>query len=205
MTPTTYNKPTLGGILPFAVASQQPLGVACDGMDEIWKPVYGYDGLYEVSSTGDVRSVDRIATHQMGGPLKLRGKKLSVHVNPKGYCTYALCRHGKLKTFAAHTLVLEAFVGPRPEGQEACHLDGNRQNPRLDNLRWDTRVENQRDRLVHGTDIRGEKHPKCKLTEEQVQSIRNDSRPIRVIGPEYGIHPATVTIIKKRRNWKWLP
>ena len=76
--------------------------------------------------------------------------------------------------FSVHVLVLTVFIGPCPEGMEGCHEDGDFTNNRVDNLRWDTHQENQRDMVRHGTTnfMPGENHPNAKLTEEQVREIR---------------------------------
>lgn len=71
-----------------------------------------------------------------------------------------------------HRLVLEIFVGPCPDGMECCHNDGNRSNNVLSNLRWDTKQANQADSERHGTRIRGDSHPRAKLTADMVRAIR---------------------------------
>ncbi len=85
-----------------------------------------------------------------------------------------LSKNNKAKTYKVHTLVLNAFVGPCPEGMECCHNDGDFTNNYVDNLRWDTHQENQRDMVKHGTTnfMPGEIHPNAKLTVEQVREIR---------------------------------
>lgn len=104
-----------------------------------------------------------------------------------------------------HRLVLEAFVGPCPEGMEVAHRNGDPSDNRLDNLRWSTPVDNQADRVEHGTDSRGEKHGQHKLTEQDIVDIIRlaDSGASRaVIGRQYGIHPSTVRRIAKGQAWK---
>ena len=111
------------------------------------------------------------------------------------------------QSFRVHRLVLDAFVGPCPEGLEACHENGNRIDNRLSNLRWDTRSNNHQDKLKHGTDHRGSKNPQAKLSEEQVGEIK------RLLGQgvkqvdiarRFNIHKGTVHDIKKGHNWGWL-
>jgi len=89
-----------------------------------------------------------------------------------GYPSVSLTNNSKGHTRAIHRLVMEAFVGPKPEGMECRHLDGNRGNPRLENLVWGTPVENQADRNTHGTSNSGEQHPLSKLTEKSVVQIK---------------------------------
>jgi hypothetical protein len=116
-----------------------------------WRPVTGHEGLYEVSSDGQVRSVDRAVRHSSGGgTYVLHGRVLKPQASGNGYLVVKLSRDGKALTRNIHTLVLEAFSGPCPPGMEACHGDGDRANPALSNLRWDTRSANALDRVRHG-------------------------------------------------------
>ena len=110
---------------------------------EHWKPVVGYEGIYEVSDQGRVRGMER--ADSIGRPLS--GKNLAQNVTRRGYRTVCLCRDGIRSTKRVHRLVLEAFVGPCPEGMECCHWDDNPTNNALTNLRWDTTIENARDRF----------------------------------------------------------
>jgi NUMOD4 motif/HNH endonuclease len=109
-----------------------------------WKPVPGYEGLYEVSTEGQVRSFRRRGT---SGKVLSRG-----HAKRGGYLTVSLLRGCHQSTRPVHSLVLEAFVGPRPEGAEIRHLDGDPTNARLSNLAYGTRSENVLDKRRHGTD-----------------------------------------------------
>ena len=94
-------------------------------------------GRYAVSSRGRVRSGEKILRPGVG----TTGYRATRLVGPDG----------RRRLYKVHRLVLEAFVGPCPEGQEARHLDGDRLNNALENLAWGTRSENAQDRTVHGT------------------------------------------------------
>lgn len=85
-----------------------------------------------------------------------------------GYKTVKI--YGKNKK--VHRLILEAFRGPCPPDMEGCHNDGNPANNHLDNLRWGTKKENAQDKELHGTVVRGEKHPKAVLSEKDIEEIR---------------------------------
>lgn len=118
---------------------------------ETWRPVPGFAG-YEVSDYGNVRSLDRLIPDGYGGLRQARGRVLKPQINRRTGRRMVDLRFGdgrKVRTI--YTLVLEAFVGPRPPGTEACHGDGNPQNDNLANLRWDTRRANNLDRVRHGT------------------------------------------------------
>lgn len=172
-------------------------------MEELWKPVVGFEGFYEVSDHGRVRSVDRLVMHWQGGLRKRKGCLLKASPMPGiGYPRVSL--GGDQINKFVHTLVLEAFVGPRPDGHDACHADGTRTNNHLSNLRWDSRSANMADRQEHGRTQRGERHYRAKLTESQVLSIRADARQRKVIAADYGISIHNVTAIKRRLSWDWL-
>jgi hypothetical protein len=104
--------------------------------EELWLPCPGYEGLYEVSSLGKVRSPRKIMV----------GVKDSA-----GYPTVQLYREGVGTRFKVHRLVCEAFNGPCPEGHECGHLDGSRDNAAASNLAWITRSENTRQAISQGT------------------------------------------------------
>lgn len=122
--------------------------------EEIWKPVAGYEGLYEVSSLGRVRSLDRIVIPRTGRgkgvPYTLPGKILKPSERDTGHLKVWLS-NGEAKVFYVHRLVLIAFIGLPEEGQEGCHWDGDPQNNEVSNLRWGTASENRQDSLRHGT------------------------------------------------------
>jgi len=117
---------------------------------EQWKPVYGYEGIYEVSSHGRVRSVDRTVTYSGGRVRRLKGKVRRTPLNQDGYQVVKLCIHGKCQTRYVHSLVAESFIGARPEGMEVCHSDGNKTNNHVANLRFGTSSDNELDKVRHG-------------------------------------------------------
>ncbi len=120
------------------------------GPEETWKPVSGYVGYYEVSDQGRVRSVDRMIWHNCGREVLYRGRVLRQKMMPRGHRQVTLSRDGDQRTVLVHRLVLEAFVGPAPEGTEGLHWDDDPGNNRASNLRWGTRSENIADRIRNG-------------------------------------------------------
>lgn len=119
--------------------------------DERWLPVPEYEGYYEVSDHGNVRSVDRKIIHSNGITRTFPGRVLKKWQDKGGYWKVGLSKNGELHFRMVHRLVLSAFVGQCPKGMEGCHNDGNPGNPHLGNLRWDTYSNNQKDRRMHGT------------------------------------------------------
>lgn len=146
-------------------------------IDEEWRPVVGYEGYYEVSDQGRVRSLDRAITRQDGTSMRCRGKILKQHLDDSGRFQLGLTRDGHGQTRRVHGLVLEAFVGPRPDGMEACHSDGNCRNNHVSNLRWGTHAENMEDRVRHGVYARSGDYCPAGHLYDRVYFRR--SRPIR--------------------------
>lgn len=175
---------------------------------EEWRPVPGWDGMYEVSSLGRVRSLARVVARSDGRtqtfPAKLR-KACPVN---GGYLAVHLCRNGKPQSFPIHRLVALAFLGPPPPQMEVCHGDGDRRNNELSSLRWGSHHDNLMDRLAHGTDNRGEKHNMVKLCEEDVLAIRAAHAAGGVthadLARRHGVSTSLIQLIIARRRWGWL-
>lgn len=108
-----------------------------------------------------------------------------------------------------HVLVCEAFHGPRLTSRhEAAHGNGENQDNRANNLRWATKLENERDKVEHGNSLRGIKHPLAKLTAPMVIQMRSEYAlggiTQRQLARRYGIGQAQVSEIIRRRAWGWL-
>lgn len=170
--------------------------------EEIWRPVVGFEGLYEISSLGRARSLF-YARKQKPPPRYLRPS-----VRPDGYLAVTLmttpCSPRHPKTI--HRMVAEAFL-PQCEGRNFVnHLDFNRQNNRVENLEWVTNSENLAYSVEHGRNTRGEQVPQSKLNRFQVIAIRRicNSLPHQMIARRFGISVTTVSEIVNRKTWRWL-
>lgn len=117
---------------------------------ESWLPVVGWEGIYEVSDFGRVRSVDRWITHIDGRRVWYPSTIIGLRLGPQGYPRALLCRNSESKWIHLHRLVLEAFVGLRPPGLVACHGNGDPLDNALSNLRWGTYSSNAEDTVRHG-------------------------------------------------------
>ncbi|QZT61281.1 NUMOD4 motif-containing HNH endonuclease [Mycolicibacterium austroafricanum] len=128
--------------------------VAVEGVtpEEEWRPVVDWEDCYEVSNQGRVRSLDRwVANRSSTGRSLMKGRVLAGSIDKIGRPYVRLSRQQVAHRKTVSRLVLEAFVGPCPEGMEGCHNDGNPANNWIGNLRWDTRTNNIYDAVRHGT------------------------------------------------------
>lgn len=171
-------------------------------MTEEWRPVAGYDGIYEVSNLGRVRSIEREILHPIRGHSRLKSRILRPGPVKNGYLAVSLCKDGVKKTHQVHGLVCLAFIGNKSPGLQVAHYDGDKENCRLDNLRFCTAKENAADKHRHGTTVRGERHPKAKLTAIDVMTIRKINKSARAIAEIYGVSPSNILSIRARKHWR---
>lgn len=115
--------------------------------DEAWRPIPGYEGAYEASDLGRIRSLDRITDRGR----RWKGRIMTPTPMRSGYLIVTLWRDGSQTRHLVHRLVLYAFHGLPSPGHETLHANGDRRDNRLANLSWGTHADNQRDQLAHGT------------------------------------------------------
>jgi hypothetical protein len=173
---------------------------------EIWKDIPGYGNHYQASNTGKIRSKDRVIRKYsaVAGKVvnqKYKGRVLNCKPDCTGYVHVHLGVNKKKFTIQIGRLILMAFVGMPENSEECCHNNGISNDNRLENLRWDTHLENNRDRLRHGTYGLGELHPMAKLNSETVLKIYNDKLPGIAIAEKYGVSAKHVSDIKKGIIW----
>jgi hypothetical protein len=169
---------------------------------EEWRQVVGYEGLYEVSNLGRIRSIDRLVIFKTGASRVCKGKIKSTSLL-EGYLSVGLWKDNVAERVLVHRLVLGAFRGPPPPGWECRHRDGNRLNAMLLNLEWGTPKQNGEDRVGHGTQARGEKHGVSKLSTEDVREIRQliGTMTQRVIARRFGVGPDEISRINSGQRW----
>lgn len=164
---------------------------------EQWKDIPGYEGRYQVSDFGQVRSVDRrvrLVAHGVETTRLARGRILKPGPSASGHLSVVL---GKGNTRSVHSLVALAFIGPRPVGADVAHRDGDPTNNAVGNLRYATRSENNRDKVLHG---------RTTLTVEQVQRVRDEAPTLphggkKALALELNTHPCTISdILAGRRH-----
>jgi hypothetical protein len=154
---------------------------------EQWLAVVGYEGSYEVSNFGRVRSYKR-------------GRRLILRERPRnGYLAVVLYTRGVPKTESINILVLQAFVGPKPDGEECLHLDDCKIHNHLDNLKWGTHAEN----IAMRNHAKGEKQGSSKLTKASILEIRamRPTHTLQSIADKFSIHNTTVSGIVRGKAW----
>lgn len=173
--------------------------------DERWLPIAGFEGLYSVSSHGRIRSEPRTVLYETGKRQTVRQRIMSPATKQSGHLSVIL--HGADKQrprLHVHRLVLLAFVGPPPTPLHECaHNDGNPGNNHVENLRWATRSSNHRDKVAHGTDNRGEAHPRCTISDETVRKIRASTERPKAIAEALGVNFKSVCAIKAGTTRRW--
>ena len=180
---------------------------------EIWLPVAETEGLYEVSNTGRVRSLDRFIEYKQRGKTvrRLQKGKLLSNSSDAEYQVVKVCYKDRHEYVRIHKLVAIAFV-EKVEGKNYVnHIDANKHNNRADNLEWVTQKEN----IIHArkmglcSDTIGEQHHNSKLTEDDIRWIRENDKATnggkmlrKEIAKTLGISVTTVTHIANRKTWK---
>lgn len=172
-----------------------------------WKPVVGYEGLYDVSSTGEVRSVPRPVMNK-GVPTKRMtgGRLLALTKMRTGYIYAHLSVANKPKMVAVHRLVVEAFIGSIPPGMTVNHRDGIKSNNAVENLEIATQAENVRHAELAGLrDVKSESNPNSILTVRQVNRIKKllalGVLSHREIGAMFGVKGPAIWKIAAGRTW----
>jgi NUMOD4 motif/HNH endonuclease len=177
-------------------------------VDEVWLPVSGYEGNYEVSNLGKVRSLDRILSNKRH-QTRAKGRVLKHSFDSWGYPHIGLCRdYGKKFTFKIHRLVAIAFT-PNPENKPCVnHLDGNKTNNTAANLEWATSKENHDHAVATGL----KRNPvgdngRARLTPELIQqakTLRALGNTYASIGRELGVSENHARMVVIGRRWKHL-
>lgn len=184
---------------------------------EKWKDVEGYEGIYQVSDRGRLRSVDRVVISKNGVKRKVKGRLMKQSTSNYGYKVITLRKGEIKKSHRVHRLVAESFIN-KEEGKTLInHKDGDKCNNRAENLEWCTNSENMKHAFKSGLKqpsnpnknglMQGESHSRSKLTERDVLFIRKNAK---VNGGEfsnvelaskYNVTKSTIGYIVKEKTW----
>lgn len=161
---------------------------------EVWKDIPGFEGAYQASSLGRIRSVERRVPSVFNGEPCMRsvpGAILKPTRTKSGHLRVDLGR--MLRHAPVHALIARTFIGPRPQGKEVCHRDGNPANNRVDNLRYDTRTSNLLDRYLAGGTLGKLRLPE--IQEIMARIARGETSA--AIAQEFGVSKGTINRIKR--------
>lgn len=174
---------------------------------EIWEDITGYEGFYQVSNMGRVRSVDRVISHSHSGYSTYKGRVKKTSFDTRGYPHASLTVNCVCKTFKIHRLVAQAFI-PNPEKKETVnHKNGIKTDNRVDNLEWMTNTENMRHAHATGLKVgtKGSRHGMSKLTEADIPKIRillNEGKTLEHIAKLFGVSNCPIYNIRKGKSWQ---
>jgi len=168
-------------------------------MQEIWKDIENYEGLYKISNFGNIKAMPKKA-----GFNNRKEKLLKYKINQFGYLTIGLCKNSKRKWFMIHRLIANAFISSIKNKPQVNHKDGNKQNNHIDNLEWCTSSEN----LKHAFKIglrngNGEKHSQHKLKNEDILWIRKNHQDYsrENLSKKYNISKSNLCLIINNKTW----
>jgi len=170
---------------------------------EIWKDIKGYEGLYQVSNLGRVKSLSK---EWISGNHKSKNKHEDMILKPRialGYIHVVLRKNKKAKTYKVHRLVLKEFIGE--SNLECNHINGNKSDNRIENLAYCTSSENLKHAYKSGLKIsmKGEKNPASKLNNEIVKNIRENKFNLtkKEFSLCYNIHISVIRKIINNKTW----
>lgn len=177
----------------------QCMGGPCDAVE--YRDIPGHPG-YRAGSDGSIWSCLKAVGSRWHNDRRMamsdRWKRLRGEPRKEdGRLRYTIRRtDGTYRRIYGSNFVLEAFVGPRPPGMEACHRDGNCRNDSSANLRCDTPTANKSDMLLHGTRLMGERAARSKLSDAQAAEVRRrrlDGDPIKSLALEFGVTESAIS------------
>ena len=166
---------------------------------EKWKAISGYEGSYEVSDYGRVRSLDRIGSNG----AKLRGKLIKFKITRYGYCELGLYKDRRRETVRVNRLVAMAFI-PNPENKpQVNHKNGDKTFNFKTNLEWMTCQENIDHAIKFGLrDTKGEGNGRAKLAISEVKQIRKSTLSAKKLSIKFNISLSQLYDIKNYKRWK---
>lgn len=172
-----------------------------ENTQEIWKPVVNYEGFYEVSSFGRIRSIDREILRRTGDTYKVPGRLLKVQRDPGGYLSVTLHKNGFRRSLRVHRVVAWAFHGPpKSKALEVSHLNGTPDCNYADNLKWETPSDN----CSRRTSCRGSRVGSAKLVEKEVafiHAMKDSDTTAADLATRFNVDSGTIRRIWSGHRW----
>lgn len=172
--------------------------------EEIWKDVVGYEGFYQVSNLGRVKSLDRIVNYRLEGHKALKkGKLLKPFIWGDGYYSVMFVVNGKSNSFRVNRLVAFAFL-PNPENKpQVNHINGIKTDNRVENLEWVTSKENIYHAIKNGLSKNiGVNNYLSKLTKEDIVFIRTSGLENKILREKFNVSKSCIDRIRRRESYK---
>ena len=182
--------------------------------EEVWKDVIGYEGLYQVSNFGNVRSLDRLVNKSNKTSYIRKGKLCKQSKSNLGYMTVGFTVSDVKTNKYVHRLVAEAFILNTENKPQVNHIDCNKKNNHVSNLEWCTNSENHIHATKNGLNklhlhrvaYSGEENGRSLLTKEQVLEIKQKYIPYKYsakkLSKEYNVSESCITHILNNTSWK---
>lgn len=176
---------------------------------EVWRNIKGYEGIYQVSNYGNIKSLERFfIKNRKGGksrmavylPEKIKNK----NYNPNGYLNMYLWDKGYSEHVLIHRIVAIYFIPNIDNHPQVLHKDDNPKNARWDNLEWGTQSKNIQDAANRGRGFRGSKNGMAKLKDEDIPHIRkliSEGVPSRKIAKMFGVTKTPILWIRNNKSW----
>ena len=175
--------------------------------EEIWKDIEGYEGHYQVSNLGRVRSLGKYRKNFLtGGYSYHKGKILKNILNRKGYYYITLYKNGKAIKKTIHRLVATAFIANTKNKPQVNHINGIKTDNRVENLEWCDSRENRIHAFKIGLQKSGEERKTAKLTQKQADEIRKEYTSGKIskrqLAEKYGVSEGTIKCVILRKTYK---
>lgn len=180
-------------------------------MEEMWKDIQGYEGFYQASNLGRVRSIPRVIVDRKNNRF-FKGRILKSYLDKDGYPTIILSKSNKKRVIHVHRLVAQVFIPNLENKEQVNHIDGDKQNNRIENLEWCSNLENIRHSWSSGLSTNkhcwGELNYKARLSESDVKFMRTNfiSRSkdfgITAMARRFNISTGHAANVIYRRTWK---
>ena len=174
-------------------------------MNEIWKNIKDYEGIYQCSNTGKIRTCDRIVTESNGKTQFRRGQEIKPHLNKNGYLQFALNKNAKRKMVYVHIIVAQTFLNNPNNLKTVNHKDGNKTNNNIDNLEWCSYSDNNK----HSYSILNRSVVDEGASPKPIYVINTESNIISyypsITAATYGIglsHTQINRYVHSRKKWK---
>lgn len=174
--------------------------------EERWKDLVGWEGYYQVSTCGNVRSVDRSVPRKIHGQefnLTIKGRDMSICQTSNGYPFLMLGKGNKKKSFMVHRMVALTFI-PKKEGfPNVNHKNGIKSDNRVENLEWSNKSHNAHHAIKLGlVKNHSEQHVFAKLKNDDIPNIRASMLSYIKLGKIYGVSGSAIQHIKEGKVWR---